>query len=90
MAKKYSHNAAGKILFSAADRRRLPEDFDNKLKIALSEKPEAILTLSEDVTDLNGGFLLIYGDIEENCSFDALFFAAKETLQDKVNSLLFE
>ena len=90
MVKKYAHNKAGKILFSASDKNRLPMDFNDRMKAVLSEKSEARLSVSDEITDLDGGFLLVYGDIEENCFFDALFLAEKETLQDKVNSLLFE
>jgi V/A-type H+-transporting ATPase subunit E len=90
MVRKYAHNKTGKLLFSAVDKARLSVDFDTKLKQVLSDKPEAVLTVSEETAALNGGFLLIYGDIEENCTFDALFSASKEELQDKVNSLLFE
>ena len=38
---------------------------------------------------INGGFVLTYGGIEENCSIDALFDAAHEVLQDKVQEILF-
>jgi V/A-type H+-transporting ATPase subunit E len=89
MVKKYAHDSAGQIQFSAADIRRLPADFNELLKNALSNRPLAELTVSEKTANLDGGFLLIYGDIEENCSFDALFSAEKDTLQDKVYSLLF-
>ena len=90
MVKKHAHNKEGKILFSASDKSRLPDDFDNKLKEALSDKPDASLILGQESVSIDGGFLLVYGDIEENCSFDALFSAEKENLQDKVNTLLFE
>ena len=30
-----------------------------------------------------------YGGIEENCSIEALFYAARERLQDRVQELLF-
>jgi V/A-type H+-transporting ATPase subunit E len=90
MVKKYAHNKSGEILFSAFDIKRLPKNFDDKLKQALSEKSSAVLTVSGKPAAIDGGFLLIYGDIEENCSFDALFSAARENLQDQVNSLLFE
>lgn len=90
MVKKYAHNKAGKIAFSADDKNRLPEDFSNRLKDALSDKKNAALEIAEEAAQISGGFLLIYGDIEENCSFDALFSASMEGLQDKVNSLLFE
>jgi len=90
MIQKYAHNKQGIILFSAVDKKRLPKDFNDRVKTALSKKPEASLTVAEEVVKIDGGFLLKYGDIEENCSFEALFSAAKENLQDKVNSLLFE
>lgn len=90
MVKKHTHQKQGKILFSAADKNRLPKDFEDRLKISFSSKPSASLTLATEAADIDGGFILVYGDIEENCSFDALFSAEKENLQDKVNSLLFE
>lgn len=89
MVKKYAHQKSGVILFSAADKKRLPSDFDTLLKNILSDKTGASLTVSEEIVNLEGGFILKYGDIEENCSFDAIFSAAKEELQDKVNTLLF-
>ena len=90
LIKKYAHNEPGQIVFSAADRKRLPADFADRVKAVLSEKSGASLSVSEKTADLGGGFLLVYGDIEENCSFDALFEAAREDLQDKVNSFLFD
>jgi V/A-type H+-transporting ATPase subunit E len=90
LIKKYAHNSQGRILFSASDRKRFPADFIGRINTALSGKTGAALTLSDNAADINGGFLLVYGDIEENCSFDALFEASKEDLQDKVNSFLFD
>lgn len=90
MVKKYAHREAGKIAFSEKDLKRLPKDFNLKLQNALTDKVGASLTLSEVASKIDGGFLLVYGDIEENCSFDAIFSAAKEELQDKVNTFLFE
>ncbi len=95
MVKQYAHNQVGKIKFSARDKNRLPADFDTRLKLALSDRPFGELTVSEGSAKVDGGFLLIYEDeegnpsIEENCSFDALFAAKKDILQDKVNSFLF-
>ncbi len=89
MVKKYAHNKPGRIVFSTEDKKRLPSDFDNRLKEALAGIDGASLTISEETTKIDGGFLLLYGDIEENCSFDALFAAAKEELQDKINAFLY-
>lgn len=90
MVKKYSHNKEGKILFSEVDRKRLTEDFPEKLKAVVSEKAGASLSIEKEALPIVGGFLLIYGDIEENCSFDALFAEERDNLQDKVNSYLFD
>jgi len=74
---------AGEILFSEKDLKRLPSDFSEKLK-------SYSLTVSGETRRLEGGFILLYDGIEENCSFDALFAEKRETLQDKVCRLLFE
>ena len=88
--KKHAHNAEGKIIFSDADRQRLTPDFAARLAEVLKVKPGTALHIAEERTSFEGGFLLVYGDIEENCSFDALFAEQRENLLDKVNSLLFE
>ena len=89
MVSKYAHNKPGKILFTAADKKRFPADFEATLNKSLAEKQGAVLTISDEVARIDGGFILEYGDIEENCSFEALFSAAKEDLQEKVNAFLF-
>ena len=89
MIQKYALGQSGQILFSAADMKRMPELFESTIQTALLEKKGAVLTISQKERDMDGGFVLIYGDLEENCSFDALYFAARETLQDKVCEVLF-
>lgn len=90
MVKKYSHNKKGRLLFPISDKKRLTKDFPEKLSAILSQKQGASLDIEEGALSFEGGFLLIYGDIEENCSFDALFAEERDALQDKVNSLLFD
>ncbi len=90
MVKKYSHNKKGRLLFPISDKMRLTKDFPEKLSAILSQKQGASLDIEEEALSFEGGFLLIYGDIEENCSFDALFAEERDALQDKVNSLLFD
>ncbi len=34
---------------------------------------------------MDGGFLLVYGGIEENCTIRAVFDAGREELSDRVN-----
>lgn len=90
MVPKYAMAQTGQIMFSHTDYKRLPEQFNETLKNALAGKEGAVLAVSGDTVNIDGGFILVYGDIEINCSFDALFAAAKETLQDKVCEVLFE
>ncbi len=90
MIKKYAHSKQGVIQFCAVDRKRFPENFASILNNALADRKDALLICSEEEASIDGGFLLRYGDIEENCSFDALFSTSKEELQDKVNSFLFK
>lgn len=84
MVQKYDRGEAGTIHFNAADIKRFPSDFQEKIHQAAAK-----LTLSKEARKIDGGFVLVYGGVEENCSFDALFYAAREVLQDKVSQLLF-
>ena len=82
MLDKYSVGKEGVIRFSEKDLARLPKDFEAKAKahsLSLSNEPVAI----------DGGFVLVYGDVEENCSFEALVSASREVLQDKIGQILF-
>lgn len=79
---------AGQIYLSPEDRKRVPALFEEGLNAALSE-PDAKLTLAEGTRPIDGGVVLVYGGIEENCSFEALFDAKMDTLGDLAQSLLF-
>ncbi len=82
MLAKYSTDQEGVIRFSAKDLSRIPADFETKIKAHN-------LTLSKDPVNIDGGFVLVYGDVEENCSFEALINASREVLQDKIGQILF-
>ena len=88
LAKKNVLPQKGEILFSQADLQRLPQDFEQTLNRAVADQG-ASLTISRETRPIDGGFVLSYGGVEENCSFTALFDAAHENLQDQVHELLF-
>ncbi len=73
----YKNNAEdleGEILFTAEDKKRMPKDFVDSLS-AIKGK----VTLSKE--DLKQqGFVVRYGRVELNCTFDAIF-------EDKYNKL---
>lgn len=77
----------GTIIFSAADKKRLPSSFESDLNSRLKG---GSLKISDDTTDAAGGFILSYGGIEQNCTFRALIDAEREKLTDKVTKVLFD
>lgn len=89
MIRKHALNKDGKIIFNASDLKRIPEGLEESIKEALKDKENATLTIAEHSASIDGGFILVYGDVEINCSFESLFLSAKETLQDKVCEVLF-
>ena len=78
----------GEIRFSAEDIARLPAGFQDRIDAQMAGK--AKLTISLEAVNINGGFILDYGEIEENCSLDALADSLKEELQDKISQILFD
>lgn len=88
LALKSAQSGEGEILFSAKDLARLPEGFEGQLNAALKDKG-AVLCISQNTREIDAGFVLTYGGIEENCSFDAIFDSAYEMMQDKAQEILF-
>ena len=82
MLERYAKEGKCQLLLSERDLERVPEYFIDVLK-----KREIIL--AKESYKIDGGFVLVYGEIEENCSFEALFSASKEVLQDKISALIF-
>lgn len=82
MLNRYAKAEAGSILFSPRDKQRVTESF-------LKELEQRSITLAGESEKIDGGFILVYGDIEENCSFEALLAASKEELQDRISTLIF-
>ena len=85
---KYILPGEGVICFAKRDLDRMPEGFSGKVKTAAAAKGGS-LVLSPEPAELDGGFLLVYGGIEENCGIKAIFESMKEELSDQVNRMLF-
>lgn len=88
LLEKYVQPEAGAICFSGKDLKRMPEEFREKIRKTAGEKGGS-LTLSEEPGQMEAGFLLIYGGIEENCTLKAVFREKREVLSDLVNGILF-
>lgn len=78
----------GIIKMNKKDLERMTPQFENKIK-EIAEKYNGTLTISNKPCDMKGGFILVYGDIEENCTLDAMFAVKAEQLKDIANKELF-
>lgn len=77
----------GEILFGSRDKERIPAAFLADLTAKLPEG--CSLALAEGTAPVDGGCVLRYGGIEENCSIEAVFNEKKDELQDLVRKILF-
>lgn len=78
---------AGVMVLSAQDLERIPQGFaENVEKIAVSHG--GTLRIASESGNLENGFVLIYGGIEENCTLKAVFDAARDRMQDRVHEIL--
>ena len=50
----------------------------------------AMLTLSQETRDIQGGFIMVDGDVEINCAFETLVRLQREKLEKKVADVLFQ
>lgn len=88
LLEKYVLPEEGEICFSRKDLERMPENFAGRIRTIAAEKGGS-LTVSREPRGIDGGFLLVYGGIEENCTIKAVFRAKREELSDRINRLLF-
>lgn len=77
----------GQIIFAEADRKRLPEGFEDEI-LKIAETAGGSLTVSDEKRNIENGFVLVYGGIEENCTLRSIFDEKKDQLSDLVRSTL--
>ena len=88
MLEAYVQPGDGIICFNEKDLKRMPKEFEAKIKKA-AEAKKGTLTLALEPKEMDGGFLLVYGGIEENCTIRAMFDAKRDELSDQVQGVLF-
>ncbi len=77
----------GELMLSEKDMGRVPDDFESKANVVATKKGGTVV-LSKNTVDIEGGFILKYGNIEINSSFDAIFDENRDELMDIVNGIL--
>lgn len=88
MLEKYVLPENGEICFSDADLKRLPAGFEKQISDIAAAKG-GTLSLRKTGKEMENGFILIYGGVEENCTFRSLFNTRRDDLQDKIHQELF-
>lgn len=91
MEKLIEDNASSEeasIVFNEKDRERLPADFETKVA-EIGAKKGGKLSISKETRKIDGGFVLVYKGIDQNCSISSIFETNIEALQDKIQKLLF-
>jgi len=80
LAERNAEPYDGIMFLSQRDLDRMPADFEASLsKISVSRVP----------CDIEDGFILKYGDVEINCTFEALVNSRKDELKSVASELLF-
>lgn len=74
-----SVDSEGEIIFSKEDRPLITNDF-------IADKKG--LKISDEYANIDAGFIIRYGKIEQNCSIDSIFEEKYNLLSDKVNEFL--
>ena len=64
------------------------ESVQQKLNEAAKKKGGSLKRMDEP-KKIDGGFVLVYGGVEENCTFRAMFAGKKDELADQVHTMLF-
>lgn len=88
LAEKYVLPQEGFMYFSQADLSRMPDGFKSDVK-KLAETKGGKLNISGEGRNIENGFVLAYGGIEENCTLKAIFDAKRDEFADKIHHILF-
>lgn len=82
---KNARQGEGELRLSKEDTAKLPSNFIDSVNNSLKGSK---VKLGKSA-DIDSGFILVYGDIDVNCSFDAIAAEKKDELRDTLNKLLF-
>ena len=87
LAVRAAQPGEGEILLNKRDLERLPIGFE--LDVAAALTPGKKIRISQRPRPIDGGFIFKYGNVEENCSFRALFDARQDEFSDLIRDTLF-
>ena len=79
----------GEIYFSVKDLENMPVGFGKEIEEIALAKGGKLTVAGAGRDNIDNGFILAYGGIEENCTIRAMFNAKRDELSDIVHRLLF-
>lgn len=88
LLRKNVQQGQGKICFSKKDLDRIPNGFEDRVKEIVAEN-QGELVIDKEPANIKDGFVLVYGEIEENCTLKALFDSNIDRIKDIANKQLF-
>ena len=88
LLRKNVQQGKGKICFSMKDLDRIPNGFEDRVKEIVAEN-QGELVIDKEPANIKDGFVLVYGEIEENCTLKALFDSNIDRIKDIANKQLF-
>jgi V/A-type H+-transporting ATPase subunit E len=80
-------DGVGTVIFSEQDRQRVGKLAVEAANGLLGQKGH--LTLSDETRPIQGGFILVSGDVEVNCTFETLVRLQRGAMSGEVAKLLF-
>jgi V/A-type H+-transporting ATPase subunit E len=86
---KHLKSGNGTLYFGKKDLARMPDNFQQNVDALASGKNSSVI-ISAEAVDIKNGFILSYGNISENCTFDAIAESERDSLRDKAAEILFK
>ena len=83
---KYAAAGEGELIMSRESLENLPEDFLSRVNSEIGKHSASVKI--GPTKEIGKGFVLRYGDIEENCTFDALIDDKTDEIKDRLYKLL--
>ncbi len=70
------------------DLARCPADFEDRINQTVYET--SAVQVAKEPKPIENGFVLVYGDMEVNCTLRAIFDASMDLLKDRLSPMLFD
>ncbi len=87
LCEKNVESGEGVMYLSKRDLERVPENFEESVNSLVYEK--GAVRLSKKPMEIENGFVLVYGDMEVNCTLRAIFDEKHDLLRDALCKELF-